>query len=91
MTLLFTLIELLIVIGIIAILAIALITVVKNGKASKALNKLKKKITAIQLAGRASADDCDEVSRLITVAKDAGIKQSVIDKLKEQISALCPQ
>ena len=90
MTLLFTLIELIVVIAIIAILALALIQVVGNDKKTKALNKLKRKVTAIQLAGSATADDCAEVNRLVTAAQDAGIEQSVIDELKEKISALCP-
>jgi type II secretory pathway pseudopilin PulG len=90
MILLFTLIELLAVIGLIAVIAVALITVSGNDKKTRALNKLKKKVSAIQLAGRASADDCAEIDRLVTAAQDAGIEQSVIDDLKEKISALCP-
>lgn len=90
MILLFTLGELLLIIAIVAVLAIALIKVLGNDKKTRALNRLKKKVSDIQLAGKASADDCAEINTLVTAAQNAGIEQSVIDDLKERISALCP-
>ena len=90
MILLFTLLEIIVVISIIAILVMALLKVIGNDKKTKALDRLKRKVTAIQLAGIATADDCAEVNNLVTAAQDVGIEQSVIDELKEKISALCP-
>ncbi|HEY9114994.1 MAG TPA: prepilin-type N-terminal cleavage/methylation domain-containing protein [Bacteroidales bacterium] len=90
MILLFTLIELLVVLAIIAVIVAALIKVLGNDKKTRALNNLKNKITELQVAGTATSNDCAEVNRLVTAAQDAGIEQSVIDNLKEKISALCP-
>jgi hypothetical protein len=59
-------------------------------KKTKALNNLKKKITSLQFAGTAGADDCAEVKRLLIAAQEAGIEQSVLDDLRENISVLCP-
>ena len=58
MILLFTLLEIIVVISIIAILVMALLKVIGNDKKTKALDRLKRKVTAIQLAGIATADDC---------------------------------
>jgi len=90
MVLLFTLIELIVVIAIIVALGVALASVIGNSKKTKALNNLKKKITSLQLAGTASAADCAEVKRLMAEAQDAGIEQSVLDDLRENINVLCP-
>jgi type II secretory pathway pseudopilin PulG len=90
MILLFTLIELIVVIAILVALGVALASVIGNSKKTKALNNLKKKITSLQLAGAANSDDCAEVSRLMVAAQEAGIEQSVLDNLRENISMLCP-
>jgi prepilin-type N-terminal cleavage/methylation domain-containing protein len=90
MVLLFTLIELIVVIAILVALGAALASVIGNSKKTKALNNLKKKITSLQFAGTAGADDCAEVKRLLIAAQEAGIEQSVLDDLRENISVLCP-
>ena len=102
MYLLFTLIEIAIIIALAIIIAAAIaalfIRIKRGGGGSsgpaatglQALRDLEAKVAEVQEKGSASATDCTEMRNLLATARSSGVPTLTTDSLQAKIDKLCP-
>ncbi len=102
MYLLFTLIEIAILIALAAIIiaAIAVLIVRLRGDSNssgpaatglRALQDLETKVAEVREKGSATAADCTEMRNLLATARSNGVPTLTTDSLQAKINELCPQ